>query len=86
MFVLNFLNERVVNLQAFSLEKMQEENALIIAVFCISRGKKEKKRKKEGKERERKGKGKKREEMQNTAILSDRPIIPAFFQGREPVA
>ena len=54
---MNFLNERVVKLQALSLEKMRFKKALIIAVFCISRGKKEKTRKK----RERKGKGKEKE-------------------------
>ena len=65
---MNFLFKRVVGLEAFSFERMQESKALIIAVKCISRGKKEKRGKRKKGKKEKRGK-KKKGEKEGKCIL-----------------
>ena len=83
MVVLIFWGRRVVDLEAFSPEKKRFKNALIIAVKCISRGKKENEGKKtkqikrgeknkKGKKGEKQQKRGKKGEMHFTAIWSER--------------
>ena len=59
MFGSVFWGQRVGRVQAFSLDKMQELNALFIVELSISQGKGKNKKKKGREKRERKGKGRK---------------------------
>ena len=88
-----FWGERVVDIEAFFPEKMLFKKALIIAVKCISRGKKEREGKKTKKikrgekktKKERKGKKNKKKERKGKCILPQFGrsglFKPHFFRG-----
>ena len=84
MVVLIFWGRRVVDLEAFSPEKKRFKKALIIAVKCISRGKKEKKGKKQKKRKKHKivkrgGKKTKKRKKRGNAFY--RNLVGAAFDS-----
>ena len=88
MVVFIFWGRRVVDLEAFSSEKKRFTKALIIAVKCISRGKKEKEGKqtkkiKRGEQKQkRKERGKKTKKRKERGNAFYRNLVGAVFLNR----